>query len=240
MSARIFILLVVLMTGNKMTLSLGKSLAPLAFGFALVGGLAGCGGATTSITGSAPAPSPTVTVDRQAAGLMCDPDVIGDCGVGDTGPGGGVVFYDAGSVRPWGRYLEAAPAGWNGTSEDPDTYWCDKNMDIAKARSGVIGVGLNNSLQIRAVCSSGAANLANAYTGGGKTDWFLPSKDELNELYKQREIVGGFVRRPGSDPYYWSSSQHSRDRAWYQHFDAYAQYDLDKVFPLLVRPVRAF
>lgn len=234
----------VLMTGNKMTLSLGKSLAPFAFGFALVGGLAGCGGSTTSttsITGSAPAPSPTVTVDRQAAGLMCDPAVIDDCGVGETGPGGGVVFYDAGSVRPWGRYLEAAPAGWNGTSGDPDTYWCDDDRDVPKAKSGIIGVGRNNTLQIRAVCYSGAANLANAYAGGGKTDWFLPSKDELNELYILRNIVGGFERRPGGeDPYYWSSSQHSLDRAWYQHFDGYLQADGDKVFPLRVRPVRAF
>ena len=225
-----------------MTLSLGKSVAPLAFSFVLVGGLAGCGGSTTSITGSAPAPSPTVTVDRQAVGLVCDPDVIGECGVGDTGPGGGVVFYDAGSVQPWGRYLEAAPAGWSGTSEDPDTYWCDEDIDIAKANSGIIGVGRNNTLQIRAVCSSGAANLANAYAGGGKTDWFLPSKDELNELYKQREIVGGFVLRPGTDryPYYYSSSQHSSDSAWYQHFDGFAQYDAPKAFKLLVRPVRAF
>ena len=37
------------------------------------------------------------------------------CAVGLKGPGGGRVFYDAGSVQPWGRFLEVAPQRWNGT-----------------------------------------------------------------------------------------------------------------------------
>ena len=37
------------------------------------------------------------------------------CAVGLKGPGGGRVFYDAGSVQPWGRFLEVAPQNWNGT-----------------------------------------------------------------------------------------------------------------------------
>ncbi|MCX6532985.1 MAG: hypothetical protein NTW34_02145, partial [Actinobacteria bacterium] len=51
----------------------------------------------------------------------------GVCAVGDTGPGGGIVFYDAGSVQSWGRYLEAACAGWqnncDGTTADPQAEW---------------------------------------------------------------------------------------------------------------------
>ncbi len=36
----------------------------------------------------------------------------GPCAVGDVGPGGGTVFYDAGTTQSWGRYLEAAPTDY--------------------------------------------------------------------------------------------------------------------------------
>jgi hypothetical protein len=37
------------------------------------------------------------------------------CAVGAMGPGGGRVFYDAGSEQPWGRFLEVAPQTWGET-----------------------------------------------------------------------------------------------------------------------------
>ena len=37
------------------------------------------------------------------------------CAVGAMGPGGGRVFYDAGSKQAWGRYLEVAPQAWTST-----------------------------------------------------------------------------------------------------------------------------
>lgn len=43
-------------------------------------------------------------------------------------------------------------------------------------------------------------------------DWYLPSRFELNLLYLQKDLVGGF------DNYYWSSSEFDANNAWYQHF----------------------
>lgn len=46
------------------------------------------------------------------------------CAVSTRGPGGGIVFYDAGSQQAWGRFLEVAPQNWNGTpSACPKSIW---------------------------------------------------------------------------------------------------------------------
>lgn len=69
------------------------------------------------------------------------------------------------------------------------------------------------------------------------TEWFLPSKDELNEMYVNLHVegVGGFT-----DYYYWSSSENSSDDAWGQFFTNGDQYYDDKNDAVYVRPVRAF
>jgi len=72
-----------------------------------------------------------------------------------------------------------------------------------------------------------------AYTDGG-VSWFLPSKDELNELYTQKTVVGGFV-----DAWYWSSSQFNTSNALTRNFAGGEGPDL-KTSTLRVRPVRAF
>ena len=89
------------------------------------------------------------------------------------------------------------------------------------------------------VCTSGAANLADAYTttvnGVVYGDWFLPSKGELNQMYVNRIAIGGF-----SKVIYWSSSDLDI-YAWYQIFDDDGmQIYGSKEEPYGVRPVRAF
>jgi hypothetical protein len=85
--------------------------------------------------------------------------------------------------------------------------------------------------------TSYAAGLARAYAGGGYTDWYLPSKDELNKLYLNRVAIGGFAANN-----YWSSTEFGNDRAWRQNFSSGSGYQSDylKNFTFYVRAIRAF
>ncbi len=160
----------------------------------------------------------------------------GPCAIGSKGPGGGRVFYDAGTKKSWGRYLEAAPVGWSGSPDDPRIPWCDDGRPvlIGGTKAG-FGSGAANTRRMTAKCDSGAANLARAYKGGGKTDWYLPSKAELNALYANRAAVGGC-------PNYgcWSSTEADAGYAWFQDFSSGLQLGGKKDFPDGVRPIRAF
>jgi hypothetical protein len=75
------------------------------------------------------------------------------------------------------------------------------------------------------------------YRGGGHDDWFLPSKDELNLMYRnlKEQNLGGF-----SEDYYWSSSENNAGRAWYQDFLNGFQGNTNRNNLNRVRPVRAF
>ena len=165
--------------------------------------------------------------------------------IGDTGPSDiGIVFYitDGGS-----HGLEAAPPLWNGGSEDPKSVWSNI-VDSEVGTDTAIGTGLANSNAIIAQSghTTSAAKLCRDYTGGGKTDWFLPSKDELVELWTQRATVGDFFV-----DFYWSSSEASDPSdpsidpsiyAWLISFypDGIAYPKISKSDSYYVRPVRAF
>ena len=111
------------------------------------------------------------------------------------------------------------------------------------ATATAIGWGYRNTRAIVAqgntdTATSGAA-LADSYTAtvSGVTydDWYLPSKDELNELFLQRSNVGGFAA-----DYYWSSSEPVAVNAWVQDFFDGTQINYRKFYSIYVRPVRAF
>jgi uncharacterized protein YjbI with pentapeptide repeats len=81
-----------------------------------------------------------------------------------------------------------------------------------------------------------AAAVARAYRGGGYTDWFLPSKSELNKLYLNRSAVGGFAFY-----FYWSSSADYEKDVWFQYFGNGNQYSIQPSdSQWRVRPVRYF
>ena len=74
-----------------------------------------------------------------------------------------------------------------------------------------------NTARIVAQAGSGryAASLVSRLSLGGRRDWFLPSKDELNALYNYRAIRGMSSVPDGP---YWSSTEAGRNIAWYQLF----------------------
>ena len=82
------------------------------------------------------------------------------------------------------------------------------------------------------------------YTVNGVTysDWFLPSKDELNLMYENRSVIGGFETRSGYNPYYWSSSEdyYYTSNAWVQYFSNGGRNNYHRTYNDRVRPVRAF
>ncbi|MEI6695682.1 MAG: DUF1566 domain-containing protein [Bacteroidota bacterium] len=58
----------------------------------------------------------------------------------------------------------------------------------------------------------------------GYSDWYLPSRDELNKLYLNQNSIGGFASN-----YYWSSSEYGNYDAWGQNFTNGYQYHYDKI-----------
>jgi len=164
--------------------------------------------------------------------------------LGDDGQGGGKIFYrsETGFTitdnNSTAYYLEAATSD-QGTSIRWSTAEGLPYAVVSNdANATAIGTGRKNTALIIAgdpfTTYNHAALLCKNYTGGSKTDWFLPSKDELNELYKQRSIFGI------TSGYYWSSSQDSHDEAWTQYFGSGSQHNHNKNNHGSVRAVRAF
>ena len=184
------------------------------------------------------------------------------CVVGDTGPGGGTVFYVSNSAftetdAPCGsgcKYLEVAPADWNGSgTSDPALPWetgsC-ANQDVG-ANGTELGSGFANTAAITLACpeanggqSNLAARAASTYapTVGSVvvSGWFLPSLDELAALDTSGLDV---VTRPNT---YWSSSQWESGRTFVAHTWYFADGGGSapllgsKAFAFSVRPIRAF
>jgi hypothetical protein len=82
-----------------------------------------------------------------------------------------------------------------------------------------------------------AAGMARAYDGGGFTDWYLPSIEELEKLFENRAAIGGFAE----DASYWSSVEGEAGSAWRLYFyGSGTQVKDDKGSNVRVRAVRSF
>ena len=151
--------------------------------------------------------------------------------------GGGIVFY----VYDNGQHgLIAATA-----DQSPGIRWNGGSLTNTRARADGVGGGLKNTSII--IANQGpvdgnafAATVCNEYSvtivGVTYGDWYLPSKDELNLLYLQKAVVGGFTNN-----YYWSSSENSINHAWSEHFNSGSNLlDIKYDTTVSVRAIRAF
>jgi len=111
-------------------------------------------------------------------------------------------------------------------------------VPIPGADGTAVGTGEQNTIDIEAGCTTAgtAADICANLSLGGYSDWFLPSKDELNLMYTNLEVygVGSF-----NGLTYWSSSESDDYLAWHQSFLGH-QYSNFKYNNLRVRAVRAF
>ena len=161
---------------------------------------------------------------------------------------GGVVFHlfeegETGYVAGQIHGLIAAVA-----DQSSGIQWTTGNYVTTGATGTAIGTGSANTTAIISAQggteTSYAAGLARAYTGGGYTDWFLPSKDELNKMYTNRATINTTAAaNSGSDfvsNYYWSSTERDSSNAWSQYFVNGTQPYANKNTTFFVRAVRAF
>ncbi len=151
---------------------------------------------------------------------------------------GGVIFYIYQPGDP--DYIAGETHGLIAATIDQSSAaeWGCINTAIA-GTSAAIGTGQANTTAIVNGCSQAgiAAGICNDLVLNDYSDWFLPSKDELNQMYLQKAAIGVFA-----NDRYWSSYDESSDVfAWYQNFTngGYAN-NLYKINGLYVRAVRAF
>jgi hypothetical protein len=149
--------------------------------------------------------------------------------IGDSHQGG-IIFYLDGN----GEGLVAAP-----TDQSSDAEWGCHDFSILGAGGTAVGTGYQNTVEIELRCSESdiAAKLCTNLTIGGYSDWFLPSKDELELIYLNLHIQGFSYFSPD---FYWSSTELDSKNAIHLYF-VDGNFDGNyKTNPFSVRAVRAF
>jgi len=168
-------------------------------------------------------------------------------GIGDTGPGGGKIFYveteKAGGFDVTSTttaftsykayYLEAAPANIDAVRWDNATV-SSSSLDT----DGILGSGRNNT-HLMHEFEALAARRCKEYRGPNNLeDWFLPSINELYEILKQKSVVGI------TTGIFWSSTTFLNS-IWAYDFSKDHQaldsiIESNKTTARLIRAVRAF
>lgn len=142
---------------------------------------------------------------------------------------GGIIFYIDGTKL---HGLIAAPY-----DQSDNIEWNMGSKTKCNAYGTGIGEGAENTRIITEKTGEGnyPAKLCADLEYKGYNDWYLPSKDELQLLYKMKDVIKGFA-----DAYYWSSSEASNADVWYQSFFNGVAYKIIEHNKAHVRAIRAF
>ena len=155
--------------------------------------------------------------------------------------GGGIVFY----VYDGGQHGLIAST----SDQSSSMRWFGGTYINTRARADGIGAGLKNTALIIANQApvdgnAFAATVCNEYSvtvaGVNYGDWYLPSKYELNLLYLQKNVVGGFVTPSNGQFVYWSSTEDDYGDSFSQYFTNGNQFQNPKYAQAYVRAIRAF
>jgi len=161
---------------------------------------------------------------------------------------GGVVFhlFVEGEIG----YVAGETHGLIVTVADQSSgiQWSNGTYVTTGATGTAVGTGSANTDAI--ITEQGApetfyaAGLARAYTGGGYTDWFLPSKDELDKMYLNRATINTTAASNSGSNFstnnYWSSSEYDNSNAWRRSFNFDNRNYVTKLATSNVRAIRAF
>ena len=159
-------------------------------------------------------------------------------------------LHEVGEFKFGGVIFWVNPAGDEGyvvslTDQSFGAQWGCSGTSITGATDSTLGSGEANTVAIEINCTTAgtAADLTANLNLNGYDDWFLPSKDELNEIYLNRVVVNAsLVVNGGTDvtAAYWTSTELDSNGAWYQAFSNGSQFGVSKTLPLKVRAIRAW
>ncbi|MEI7423303.1 MAG: polysaccharide lyase family 8 super-sandwich domain-containing protein [Prolixibacteraceae bacterium] len=172
------------------------------------------------------------------------PAKAGEHFVGESYGGGIVIWTDETGQHGLIAAKKDLPEEiqWRNGASKLARHFGDNGDRVVNARGDGIGAGAMNTAIIIAqltdddIFGNFAAKMAARYQADGYGDWYLPSKAELNILYQQKDMIGGFDK-----DMYWSSTELNVGFAWGQNFSGYGgQYNQNKSSAYAVRCVRKF